>query len=88
MKILTQEEVEQLQKKMAEEGEHNEEDHSAEQTPESDGYGMGGPPPFGGMPPFSGPPGGPGGLPPLGMPSWGMPGPGGPGMPPWGYGWS
>merc|ERR1719357_314462 len=92
VKILTQEEVEQLQKKMAEggdkEGEKNEEDKSAEQTPEPEGFGMGGPPPFGGMPPFSGPPGGPGGPPPpWGMPPWGMPGPGGPpGMPPWGMG--
>ena len=92
MKILTQDEVEQLQKKMAEggdkEGEKNEEDNSTEQTPEPEGFGMGGPPPFGGMPPFSGLPGGPGGPPPpWGMPPWGMPGPGGPpGMPPWGMG--
>merc|ERR1712013_785834 len=92
VKILTQDEVEQLQKKMAEggdkEGEKNDEDNSTEQTPEPEGFGMGGPPPFGGMPPFSGPPGGPEGPPPpWGMPPWGMPGPGGPpGMPPWGMG--
>merc|ERR1719357_1078042 len=90
VKILTQDEVEKLQKKMTEggdkDGEKSRNDSSSEQTPEPDTFNPGGPPPFGSMPPFSGPPGGPGGPPPWGMPPWGMPGPGGPGMPPWGMG--
>merc|ERR1719357_2045161 len=83
VKILTQDEVEKLQKKMTEggdkDGEKSRNDSSSEQTPEPDTFNPGCPPPFGSMPPFSGPPGGPGGPPPSGMPPWGM---GGPGMPP------
>ena len=88
IKVLTQDEVEKLQKKMNDGGDKDPgKAESDMQGSAGEFNNMGGPPQFGGpvMPPFSGPPGGPGGPPPpWGMPPWGgmAPGPGGPGMPP------
>ena len=79
VKILSQGEVEKLQKKMGETGDKEQgKQEGAEGQGPPEGYnGMGGPPQFpGGMPPFSGAPGGP----PFAGPPFG--GPGGPGMPP------
>ena len=93
VKVLSQDEVEKLQKKMNE-GDPKKQEPEGQGQPGPGGpagHGgppegfnpMNGPPPqFPGMPPFSGPPGGPGGPPPpWGMPPWGGMPPG-PGMPP------
>ena len=62
VKILSQGEVEKLQKKMGEGGDKDQgnQEGAEGQGPPEGFNGMGGPPQFpGGMPPFSGPPGGP-----------------------------